>query len=55
MAIIRNTMEDIKRYIGSNGQTDDARKDRQMMRERKKRYEHCRSLCVRRLLKIGLR
>ena len=27
MAIIRNTMEDIKRYIGSNGQTDAARKE----------------------------
>ena len=27
MAIIRNTMEDIKKYIGSNGQTDDARKE----------------------------
>ena len=26
MAIIRNTMEDIKRYIGSNEQTDAARK-----------------------------
>ena len=27
MAIIQNTMEDIKRYIGSNVQTDDARKE----------------------------
>ena len=27
MAIIQNTMEDIKRYIGSNEQTDDARKE----------------------------
>lgn len=27
MAVIRNTMEDIKKYIGSNGQTDDARKE----------------------------
>ena len=27
MAIIRNTMEDIKRYIGSNEQTDNARKE----------------------------
>ena len=27
MAIIRNTMEDIKKYIGSNEQTDDARKE----------------------------
>ena len=27
MAIIQKTIEDIKRYIGSNGQTDDARKE----------------------------
>ena len=27
MSIIQNTMEDIKRYIGSNVQTDDARKE----------------------------
>ena len=27
MAVIRNTIEDIKRYIGSNEQTDDARKE----------------------------
>lgn len=27
MAIIRNTMEDIKRYIGNNEQTDDVRKE----------------------------
>ena len=27
MAIIQKTMEDIKKYIGSNGQTDDARKE----------------------------
>ena len=47
MAIIRNTIEDIKGIS--------AVMSRQMMRERKKRYEHCRSLCVRRLLKIGLR
>lgn len=27
MVIIRNTMEDVKRYIGRNEQTDDARKE----------------------------
>ena len=53
MAIIQKTIEDIKRYIGMKILKGiSAVMSRQMMRERKKRYEHCRSLCVRRSWKI---